>query len=91
MQLVGLTIFAAYPFESQVYYLLSGFNYFNLEFFPNLYNWFVPPFQNEWAIPGYIFIYGDMDFLRMMGSILLFIVFCIIVLLVMKFLVDAKP
>ncbi len=30
MQLIGLSIFAAYPFKSQIYYLLEGFNYFNL-------------------------------------------------------------
>lgn len=50
MQLIGLTVFAAYPFKSQIYYLLDGFNYFNMEFFPNVYNWFVSPFSDTWAI-----------------------------------------
>jgi len=44
---MALAVFISYPLQSPIFNLLQGLNYFNLEFFPNVYNWFVPTFKNS--------------------------------------------
>lgn len=46
-QLVGLAVFLYYPLEGPMYSLLEAFNYFNLEFLPNIYSWSVPKFATS--------------------------------------------
>jgi len=69
---------------------MQGLNYFNMQFLPNVYDMVVPGFQNHLtnkAFSGFQFMYKDIDFVRMIGSILVFLAFWITLLLMFKFLV----
>ncbi len=87
IQLVGLAAFLAYPMQSPVFSILQGFNYFNLEFIPNIYNMFVPTFSSitmDSRFFSFELLYGDMDFVRMIGSVLVFIAVWTLMIVTMK-------
>lgn len=72
-QLLGLSIWAAYPHSMnlELYSFLLGFDFTNFSFMYNFPRAYVPACADCESLSSYAFIQGDMDWLRMTGSLLL--------------------
>ena len=89
VQLLGLLIFTAFPLGSRAYYFLIGCSYLNLDFVPNLYAMLAKSDQST-VFSSYYFGAEDMDFVRLMGSIIFFGTFIMLVYCICKFLINLK-
>jgi hypothetical protein len=85
IQLVGLTLFVLYPFNSQLplYSLVKGFDFSNFSFMFNIPESFISPSIEYKSLTGYAFILGDMNWLRLSGALLL----CLAIILVFCFII----
>lgn len=85
IQLIGLTFFAIYPHSAQVnlYSFLLGFDYSNFSFMYNIPLKLIAPCFDCVSLISFSFAVGDMNWLRMMGAILLcaiiMFLFCLII------------
>lgn len=85
IQLVGLTYFVIYPFNSQLplYSFVKGFDYANFSFMYNIAQSLIPPSISYVSLTGYAFTFGDMNWLRLSGAMLLCLaialLFCVVV------------
>lgn len=86
LQLVGLTYFVIYPYVSSIilYSFVKGFDYINFSFMFNVPANFIKPCINYISLTSYAFVMGDMDWLRLIGSLLL----CLIAILLCCFVIS---
>ena len=87
--MLGLLIFTAFPLGARAYYFLIGCSYLNMDFVPNLYQQLAKTDQSN-VFASYYFATEDMDFVRLMGSIIFFGVIVMVVYCVCKFLLGVK-
>lgn len=85
IQLIGLTFFAIYPHSAQLnlYSFLLGFDYANFSFMYNIPQNLITPCYDCTCLISFSFAVGDMNWLRMMGALLLcaiiMFLFCLII------------
>lgn len=79
LQLIGLTFFVLYPYSVHLnlYSFIKGFEYSNFSFMYNIPGSLIKPCLNCASLSSFSFIIGDMNWLRLIGSLLL----CFIILL----------
>ena len=87
--MLGLLIFTAFPLGSRAYYFLIGCSYLNLDFIPNLYAMLAKS-DSSAVFASYFLSSEDMDFVRLMGSIIFFTAFMLITYVICKFLFEVK-
>ena len=87
--MLGLLIFTAFPLGSRAYYFLIGCSYLNFDFVPNLYAMLVKS-DSATIFSSYFLSTEDMDFIRLMGSIIFFAAFILITYVICKFLIKVK-
>lgn len=84
LQLLGLTLYALYPYATNLnlYSLVLGFDYANFTYMYSLTQRYMSPCLECTSLASFSFVYGDMNWLRMMGSLLasfiLLLLFCMI-------------
>ena len=86
MQTLALLLYSSYPLGAYTYYFLVGCSYCNFDFIPNVYALLAKSDQGQ-VFASYLFSSSDMDFVRLMGSILIFGSFMLCVYLICRFLV----
>jgi hypothetical protein len=84
LQLVGLTYFLIYPYVSNLnlYSFIKGFDFINFSFMWNIPSHLIAPSINYVNLTSYSFAIGDMNWLRLIGSLLLclfIILFCCLI------------
>jgi hypothetical protein len=89
VQVLGLLIYTAYPLGPYAYYFLVGCSYCNLDFITNLYALLAKSDTHQ-VFSSYYFSTTDMDFIRLMGSIIVFGVFMLFVYIICRFLLNVK-
>ena len=89
VQLLGLLIYTVYPIGPAAYTFLVGCSYCNFDFVPNLYAMLAKS-DNSVVFNSFNLSTEDMDFVRLMGSIIFFGVFMLLTYLICKFLLDVK-
>lgn len=89
LQVLGLLVYVGYPLGENSFFFLIGCSYFNLDFVPNLYAKLAKTSANAY-ISSYQLAVSDMDFVRLVGSILFFGACMLLVYLICKFLLKAK-
>jgi hypothetical protein len=89
VQILGLLVYSAFPIGPYTYYFLIGCSYCNFDFVPNLYA-VLAKSDNSQVFASYFLASDGMDFVRLMGSIILFGVFMLCVYLVCRFLIGVK-
>lgn len=89
VQVLGLLVYTAYPIRENAFFFLLGCSYANLDFVPNLYAKFAKTSSNSY-LNSYQLAVTDMDFIRLVGSIIFFGIFMLIVYLIARFLLNLK-
>lgn len=89
VQVLGLLVYAAYPVGENSFFFLLGCSYANLDFIPNLYAKLAKTSANAY-LNSYQLTVTDMDFIRLVGSILLFGVLMLVVYLIARYLLKVK-
>ena len=81
IQLLGLTVYSIFPysFSLEVYSLMIGVQYSNFSFIYNAFLNLIEPCSDCVSLSGWKFVQGDMDYLRVMGSVLQLLAFVCIV------------
>jgi hypothetical protein len=85
IQLLGLTFYAIYPHSIQLnlYTFVMGLDFSNFSFIINLTAKFIPACYDCKSIVGFTFAIGDMNWIRLTGSLLLclaiMLVFCLLI------------
>jgi hypothetical protein len=72
LQLVGLTYYLIYPYVSNLnlYSFIKGFDYINFAFMWNIPAHLISPALSYYNLTSYSFAIGDMNWLRLIGSLL---------------------
>jgi len=86
VQMLGLLVYSAFPVGPYLFYFLTGLNYANLDFVPNLYAMFTDV-ESQSALNSFLLFTNDMEFLRLNASVILFSIVWTIFYLILKFLV----
>lgn len=87
IQLLGLTFYSIYPHSAQLYLysFVKGLDFANFSFIINIPATFITPCYDCKSLVSFSFAIGDMNWLRMMGSLLLctiiMLLFCLIIYL----------
>ena len=89
VQLLGVLLYSAFPIGSSTFYFLVGCSYTNFDFVPNLYAMFAKS-DTEAVFASYFLNSPDMDFIRLMGSVLFFGVLSLLVYVVCRFVLNFK-
>ena len=89
VQLLGVMLYSAFPVGSFTFYFLMGCSYTNFDFVPNLYAMLAKP-DSSVIFASYFMVSEDMDFIRLMGSILLFGTVSLIVYVFCRFVLQFK-
>jgi len=84
VQILGLLAYSSFPVKEYIFSFLIGCSYSNLDFIPNLYALFAQP-EPKNVFASYFLMSDDMDFIRLNGSIISFIVIWAIIYLVCKY------
>ena len=89
VQILGLLLYTAFPVGACSYYFLIGCSYANLDFITNLYAKFAKTDSSS-NFASYYMGSTDMDFIRLMGSIIFFGVVMLAVYLICCYLFKLK-
>lgn len=89
VQVLGLLIYTVYPIGPYSYYFLVGCSYCNLDFITNVYALLAKSDQHQ-VFASYYLSTNDMDFVRLMGSIMVFGIFMLFVYVICRFLLQVK-
>jgi hypothetical protein len=89
IQVLGLLVYVAYPVGENSFFFLLGCSYANLDFIPNIYAKLAKTSSNAY-LNSYQLAVTDMDFVRLVGSIILFGVVMLVVYLIARCLLKVK-
>jgi len=89
VQLLGVLVYSAFPIGSFTFYFLVGCSYTNFDFVPNLYAMFAKT-DTSAVFASYFLHSPDMDFIRLMGSVLFFGVISLVVYVICRFVLNFK-
>lgn len=89
VQTLGLLVYSAFPIGAYSFYFLVGCSYCNFDFIPNLYALLVKSDESV-QFASYFLNTPDMDFIRLMGSIIFLGVIVLVIYLICRFLLLFK-
>ena len=89
VQTLGLLVYSAFPVGAYSFYFLVGCSYCNFDFVPNLYALLVKSDQSV-DFASYFLSTPDMDFIRLMGSIIFLGAIVLVVYLICRYLLLLK-
>lgn len=87
IQLLGLTFYSIYPHSAQLnlYSFVKGFDYANFSFIINIPAEYITPCYDCKSLVSFSFAAGDMNWIRLMGGLLLclviMLIFCLVIYL----------
>jgi len=89
VQVLGVLLYSAFPIGSFSFYFLTGCSYLNFDFVPNLYAMLAKA-DSSVNFASYFLGSDDMDFIRLMGSILLFGLIGLVAYIFCRFVLNFK-